>query len=104
MRSPTLVAFLLLAGSACADSASADAVSDCDRLRDHAVDLSLATAVEHGGAELPDDVRAAHREQLRAAVAGTYETRCASLRRAELDCGLAATTAAELAACTAGAR
>jgi hypothetical protein len=96
--------FLVIFVDAGCGNASTTDDDDCDRLRDHAVDLSLAAARDIGGADLPDAVRAAHREQLRTAVAASYAGRCDALRKKEIECALVAASLDDMAACTGGAR
>jgi hypothetical protein len=105
MRSTLLLTLVLLASQACTGAAADDdPAADCARYRDHAIELSLRSAREIGGADLSEELIAAHKAQMSAALARQYETRCAELTRVDIDCGLGASTATELAACTGGNR
>lgn len=103
MRFSLLLSLFLSTGAACADPSAADEAADCERLRDHTIELSLSAATGEGGAELSEDVRAAHRAQL-AAAATSHAAHCGDLTAGELECRLAARSLAGLSACAGGSR
>lgn len=93
-----VIAFLLGAAASCAstsDDEPPDPAGRCARVRDHLVELQVASA--------PAVDQGAHRDALAAALGADFGERCQdALTDDQLDCVLRAADATSAATCTAG--
>jgi hypothetical protein len=87
-------AAMLLTIAACSgDDGAASRQSRCERLRDHVIDLRLASVANV-------DVES-HREAMRRALGGDFVASCvAQLSDTQLGCALSATDSTAVAACS----
>ncbi|MGE0866915.1 MAG: hypothetical protein AB7P03_00015 [Kofleriaceae bacterium] len=84
---------VLLAG--CTSNDGDSRKRECERLRDHLVDLRVAQA---------NVDEAAHREAMIKALGESFASSCEALSQRERDCAFKATDAAAAAACSASSR
>ncbi|MGE0400904.1 MAG: hypothetical protein AB7T06_29605 [Kofleriaceae bacterium] len=88
------ILLVLIIVAACGDNqdVSPRELTRCEQLREHLIDLRLATATN-----VDQD---AHREVMRGALGTSFLDECAGMPEAERECALASTDTAAAAACT----
>ncbi|MGE3601565.1 MAG: hypothetical protein AB7N70_39175 [Dehalococcoidia bacterium] len=89
-RAAAFAVFCVLLAS-CTSNDGDSRKRECERLRDHLVDLRVAQANVDG---------AAHREAMTKALGESFASSCEALSQRERDCAFKATDAAAAAACS----